>query len=78
MDQELNARGNEIVGQVNLPSRNKFANAWLVLRVPESKTLSAIEIDGKPWRDFNPQTGVIHLPAKKDAAIQIKATLSSQ
>ena len=78
VDLELNARENEIVGQVRLPSRNKFANAWLVLRVPESKKLSGIEIDGKLWRDFNRETGVIELPGNTKAAIQVKATLSAK
>jgi len=72
---ELNAGENEIDGQLRLPSRNRFANAWLVLRVPESKKLSAVEIDGKPWRQFEPETGVVCLPTAKSSVLRLKATL---
>jgi hypothetical protein len=75
VDLELNARENEIDGQLRLPSRNRFANAWLVLRVPESKKLSAVEIDSKPWRQFEPETGVVCLPSEKISVFRLKATL---
>jgi hypothetical protein len=78
VDLELSARDSEIVGQVELPSRNPMSVAWLVLRVPEHKALAAVEIDGQPWPDFDPQKGAIRLPLGKAASLQIKAKLTTQ
>ena len=78
VDLELNASETEIVGQVRLPARNPIANAWLVLRVPEPKTLAAVEIDGAAWSDFDPDCGSIRLPAGKTTPLVIKATLKAR
>jgi hypothetical protein len=78
VDLELDARENEIVCQVTPPSRNPPAGAWLVLRVPEPKALAAVEIDGKPWPDFDPRKGAIRLPLGKAAPLQLRARLATQ
>jgi hypothetical protein len=78
VDLELDARENEIVCQVRPPSRNPMGAAWLVLRVPEPKSLAAVEIDGNPWPDFDPQKGAIRLPLAKEAPLQLRARLTTK
>lgn len=78
VDLDLEARATEIVGQVRLPSRNPATNAWLVLRLPEPKTLAAVEIDGAAWTDFDAGRGRIRLPAGQPAPLRIKATLKAR
>lgn len=51
-----------IEATVELPTRNPIRTAWLVVRAPEGKRLRAVEIDGKPWSDFDPATERIRLP----------------
>jgi hypothetical protein len=76
VDLELSAWETEITGEVRLPARNPPANVWLVLRVPELKTLAAVEIGGKPWRSFDRSTGIVRLPATTDSALRFSATLA--
>ncbi|HVN80417.1 MAG TPA: hypothetical protein VMW38_15585, partial [Terriglobia bacterium] len=54
-----------IRARVELPSRNPFKNAWLVIRAPEAKRLQSVEIDGRPWQDFDVAHERIHLPIKE-------------
>jgi len=70
----LVAHATEVTGTVQLPSRNPLHQAWLVLRVPEQKRLQSIEINGKGWTDFNPDTGTIGLP-QSTQPIEVKARL---
>ena len=53
-----------VTGQIELPSRNPCHAAWLVVRYPENKPIRAVEIDGKPWRDFDATAERIRLPLK--------------
>ena len=53
-----------ITAHVELPTRNEFQAAWLVLRLPEGKQVRTVEIDGKPWKQFDPKTERIGLPLK--------------
>jgi hypothetical protein len=78
VDLELDARENEILCHLRLPSRNPPSRAWLVLRVPAPKALAAVEIDGRPWLDFDPRKGAIRLPLAKDAPLRIKARLTAR
>ncbi len=78
VDLELDARDSEVLCRVGLPSRNPATSAWLVLRVPEPNSLAAVEIDGKPWADFDPRKGAIRLPLGKDAPLQLRARLGPQ
>jgi hypothetical protein len=57
---------------VTLPTRNPVRAAWLVLRAPEGKQLSSVEVDGKEWTDFDPSRERIALPIKA-GEIRIKA-----
>lgn len=51
--------------QVTLPSRNTYRAAYLVLRYPGGKPIKMVEIDGKPWREFDPGAQRIHLPLRR-------------
>ena len=59
---------------MQLPSRNPIRNAWLVLRVLEHRKLESVEINGKNWTDFSPDTGIIRLP-QSIQPIEVKARL---
>jgi hypothetical protein len=76
VDLELNAREAEITGQVTLPARNRLANAFLVLRVPEPKRIFLVEIDGKPWRNVDLETGIIQLPGTIGTALSLHVRLT--
>ena len=76
VDLELTAHDDEVTGRVTLPARNPCANAWLVLRLPDSRKLRSVEVDGAPWGRVQADTGVIHLPAKPGATLQLKAKTS--
>jgi len=78
VDLELEARETEVLGQVRLPSRNPPAGSRLLLRLPEPKTIASVEIDGQPWRDFDPAKGTIRLPPGKDAWLRIRAKLTTR
>jgi hypothetical protein len=73
---ELAAREAEITGQVTLPGRNRFANAFLVLRVPEPGRIDRVEIDGKLWRDVDFETGTIRLPVTTGTALSLHVRLA--
>jgi hypothetical protein len=77
VDLELNARDTEILAWVRLPSRHPAESCWLVLRVPEPKQLAAVQIDGKPWLDFDLRTGAIRLPSGQETPMEVKAALTS-
>jgi hypothetical protein len=55
-------------GQVNatlqLPSRNPYQAAWLVVRVPGARPIASVEIDGKPWTEFDAAKEWVGLPRK--------------
>jgi hypothetical protein len=67
---EGNADG--VDAHVMLPGRNPASTAWLVLRVPVGKHLRSVELDGKPWTDFDPSLERIRLP-RQTGEISIKA-----
>jgi len=67
---EGNADG--VDAHVTLPSRNPASTAWLVLRVPWGKHLRSVELDGKPWTDFDRSLERIRLP-RQTGEIRIKA-----
>jgi hypothetical protein len=47
---------------VQLPSCNRLQTAWLVVRLPEGERIGKVEIDGKPWRDFDATAERVRLP----------------
>ncbi len=73
-DLELVASDTEITGQIRLTTAHPPTNAWLVLRVPENKTLASVEIDGQPVTIGNPEQNTVKLP-KNSGEMRIKATL---
>jgi hypothetical protein len=62
VDLELKAAQDTIDARVRLPQRNRFAHAWIVLRLPEPRRISSVELNGKPWSQFDPSSGRIRLP----------------
>lgn len=68
----MEAGAGQVEATVELPRRNPPKTAWLVVRAPEGKRLRAVEIDGKPWQDFDAAGERIRLPLKP-AQIRITA-----
>jgi hypothetical protein len=63
----IEAGAASVEAQVQLPERNAFRTAWLVLRAPEGKKIRAVLIDGKPWQDFDTAAERIRLPLRPGA-----------
>ncbi|HXX21773.1 MAG TPA: hypothetical protein VEO19_01335 [Terriglobia bacterium] len=62
----IEGKDNRVSISVQLPTRNPYKTAWLVVRTPEAKPLKSVEIAGRPWRDFDAQQGRIRLPLRKE------------
>jgi len=62
----MEGRKNGVGISVQLPTRDKYKAAWLVVRTPEAKPLKSVEIAGQPWRDFDAAQGRIRLPLRKE------------
>ena len=77
VDLELSVAADEITGKVTLPTRNKAAHAFLVLRVPEPRKIATVEIDGRPWSDVDLETGTIRLPVGSGTSLSLHAKLTS-
>jgi len=56
-----------VEARLELPSRNPYKAAWLVVRAPGGKQIRSVEIDGKAWSDFDAAQERIRLPAKSGA-----------
>ncbi|MGD0922776.1 MAG: hypothetical protein ABSA70_13565 [Terriglobia bacterium] len=69
----IEANESGVDARVELPSRNPFRTAWLVLRAPEGKKIRAVEIDGKPWQDFDAAGERVRLPLKP-GPMQVRVT----
>lgn len=74
-DLELVASDTAITGQVRLPTAHPATNAWLVLRVPENKTLASVEINGVNTAIGGPEQNTVKLPNIAGEKLQIKASL---
>jgi len=61
---QIQGARDQVNATVQLPSRSPYKDAWLVVRVPEAKRLASVEIDGKPWKDFDATRQWVHLPRK--------------
>ena len=61
---EMTGEQDRVEATVQLPSRNPYKDAWLVVRVPGSKPLTSVEIDSKPWKDFDAARQCVRLPHK--------------
>jgi hypothetical protein len=62
----MEGKANGVSARVQLPTRNPYKTAWLVVRTPEAQPLKSVEIDGRSWQDFNAQQGRIRLPLRKE------------
>jgi hypothetical protein len=60
-----------IAAHVDLPNR-RCKNVWLFVRSPFDRPMQAVQIDGKPWRDWNAEREAILLPQGDD---QIDVTI---
>jgi hypothetical protein len=60
----LEASDAGVEAHVELPARNPFKTAWLVVRAPGTKHIHSVEIDGKSWADFEEGRERIQLPVK--------------
>ncbi len=61
---QIEASETGLKARVELPTRDAYRTAWLVLRAPGGKRIRAVEVDGKPWEDFDAATERIRLPLK--------------
>lgn len=52
-------------GTADLPQRNPFRSAWLVIRVPHSRHIGSVAINGKPWTAGGGTRSRIGLPKSK-------------
>lgn len=58
----LKAGAAGIDAQVQLPTRNPYHTAWLVVRAPAGKRITSVTIDGRPWTGFDAANDRIQLP----------------
>jgi hypothetical protein len=61
-----------IRAHVDLESREELQNTFLTLRHPERKKIQRVELNGRPWADFDTAREAVRLP-KKEAAIDLVA-----
>jgi hypothetical protein len=58
---------------VQLPTRNPYKAAWLVVRTPQGQALKSVEIDGRSWQGFDGRQGRIRLPLRtKPIGIEVR------
>ncbi len=60
----IEATESGVRARVTLPTRNPIRIAYLAVRAPGGKKLRAVDIDGKPWQDFDAAAERIQLPVK--------------
>ncbi len=58
----LRGGSGEVRGTIELPQRSPYRNAWLVIRVPESRKIRSVTINGKPWTGVDAEGHRIRLP----------------
>jgi hypothetical protein len=61
----MEGKSNRVSISVQLPARNSYKTAWLVVRTPAAQPLKSVEIAGRPWQDFDAREGRIRLPLRK-------------
>ena len=65
---------NRVEIALQLPAGGAAAPVKLRLRVPEGYTLKSARVDGRDWRDFNPQEETITLPPGSAGTMKIETT----
>lgn len=58
----IEAGESSLHARVELPRRNPYRTAWLGLRLPGCKKIRSVNINGKPWQDFDAAQERIRLP----------------
>ncbi|MFB3828505.1 MAG: hypothetical protein ACE15B_17185 [Bryobacteraceae bacterium] len=66
----LRGHEGEVRGRLQLPRRNPYRNAWLTVRVPDSRRIAGVSIDGKPWAGVDVVRNRIRLP-KQNGPMEI-------
>jgi len=61
----MEGKANGATISVQLPTRNPYKTAWLVVRTPQAQPLKSVDIDGRSWWDFDARQGRIRLPLQK-------------
>ncbi len=51
-------------GEINLPQRNPYRDAWLTVRAPGAR-IASVSIGGRDWTDFDQAKSCIRLPKSK-------------
>ncbi len=51
-----------VIAHVKPPTRNPPKHLWLCVRLPEGKQIAAVEINGRPWKNFDARRERIELP----------------
>lgn len=59
---EIEGAPSQVNATLQLPSRNPYQDAWLVVREPEARPIASVEIDGKPWTEFDAAQEWVRLP----------------
>ena len=62
----MEGKSNGVSISVQLPARNPYKAAWLVVRTPEAQPLKSVQIAGRPWLDFDAREGRIQMPLRKE------------
>jgi hypothetical protein len=64
LNYEIEGAPGQVKATLQLPSRNPYKTAWLVVRVPGATPIASVEIDGKPWKEFDAAREWVRLPGK--------------
>ena len=60
------AREGKITATVTMPARRPAKSVVLRFRHPQGAPIQRVEVNGKPWLDFNPDQEYIRLDGLKD------------
>ena len=63
---ESHANEGYIQAQVSPPRRNRPREILLRLRNPESKKMTRVELNGRDWRQFDPEREMIMIPGEEN------------
>jgi hypothetical protein len=62
----MEGKNNGVSISVQLPTRNPYKTAWLVVRTPEAQPLASVQIDGRASQQFDAREGCIRLPLRRE------------
>lgn len=73
---QIEASESKVEAKLQLPTRNPIGKVWFVLRAPSGKQIREVEINGKPWLEFESVRERISLPVTTQA-MRISVRLTS-